>query len=386
MARPRKLNNTPEWKQFEELIAEFHRSLPGIENVRLTPNERVRGKITERLRQLDLTLRYTVAGIYPIFIAIEARDYGRVLDVHHVEAFIPKLADVGAKLGIIITSSSFSDSAVKTARHYGIELLALRNIPNFDWSEYIDSTVFRAFVTRMNLTGLQVTLIDTNDETRLRLLLKEYPLESVVIDTHDSPTKTIADIVRLVWEALPTERQLGLNQPVFQFEPPAELIVPGHDGFPIRQLVIGFDTAILVIDKRDLPLVSVQTMGPHGADKPYVIRAKTDTIRPSRDIGNAIIVTNDNLAAQPPDIQETIRGLLSGSLVAQPATPQDPSKLRIGSTLSGYLVASVPHEIITSDDSNFQLILESVSVPSAVASQPAPSKPGPRRRQKSRST
>src|SRR5262249_8639118 len=95
----------PKWKRFENLVAEIQRALaPGAA---ISQNERIRGKNTGALREIDIVVRQSV-GQFGILIIVDCKDHGNPLDVKDVEAFAGLAEDVGANKGAMVAANGFS--------------------------------------------------------------------------------------------------------------------------------------------------------------------------------------------------------------------------------------------------------------------------------------
>lgn len=124
----------PKWRRFEKLVASVQSELsPGAQ---VTHNEWIRGKKTDELRQVDVTVR-TQVGQYPLLIAMDCKDLRRPATVNHVEAFAGLLEDVGANKGALVASNGFSAAAKKRAKEAGIDLFRLVDAEDHDWRAYV---------------------------------------------------------------------------------------------------------------------------------------------------------------------------------------------------------------------------------------------------------
>jgi hypothetical protein len=55
-------------------------------------------------------------------LVAEAKLHKDTIDINHVDAFITKIKDVNAKIGIIVVSSKYTKSQKKLAKKFDIEL------------------------------------------------------------------------------------------------------------------------------------------------------------------------------------------------------------------------------------------------------------------------
>lgn len=114
----------------------IHRFLaPGAEVRR---NYRVRGR-SGRRRQLDVTISQSVASI-PLFIVLECKRYKRPVGIEKVEAFVTKLRDVKADVGVMISASGFDEGALASARENKVYLKTYREADETDfWQRFVQA-------------------------------------------------------------------------------------------------------------------------------------------------------------------------------------------------------------------------------------------------------
>ena len=114
-------------RDFEELIARIEQMLSPKGAVIKSPDY-IRDLITNRLREVDASIKIP-DGESTRLVTIECRDHrkGRQ-DDRWIEQLITKREKIGAWRTIAVSSSGFSDSAIATARHYGVELRRLDQI------------------------------------------------------------------------------------------------------------------------------------------------------------------------------------------------------------------------------------------------------------------
>lgn len=118
------------WRKFEETVYEIQKKLSGNSNVEF--NYKVKGKLTNRSRQVDIAMFNNIGG-YHIFIAIECKDYSRKVGIEHVESFAQKIEDIGANVGVLISSKGFTKSAINLAKIKKIETKRLIDEGNEDY-------------------------------------------------------------------------------------------------------------------------------------------------------------------------------------------------------------------------------------------------------------
>lgn len=116
----------PEWKKFEQLIARIEADA-GPLSLTVTSPDRIRSKITGRLREVDASVR-TKIGTSNILITIECRKRKTTQDVTWIEQLATKRNHIGADRTIAVTSTDFSAEAKAIAHHHGIDLRRLSEV------------------------------------------------------------------------------------------------------------------------------------------------------------------------------------------------------------------------------------------------------------------
>lgn len=117
------------WKNFEESATQASSKIFSTQIVK--PNQKVMGTISQVLRQIDIKVGDEE------FIDIECKDHSAPVDLPIVEQFANKLKDENAKSGIIVSNSGFTESALKTAKHYNIKPVALIDKGHANTSKFL---------------------------------------------------------------------------------------------------------------------------------------------------------------------------------------------------------------------------------------------------------
>jgi hypothetical protein len=99
----------PKWKRFEKLIHQIHSQL-APQGAQVTGNDKIVGCESKVERQLDVTIRATVAQ-YKLLIVVECKDETRPIDVGAMGQFASLLRDVKANKGVMISTSGFTSAA-----------------------------------------------------------------------------------------------------------------------------------------------------------------------------------------------------------------------------------------------------------------------------------
>jgi predicted Mrr-cat superfamily restriction endonuclease len=93
------------WKEFEALVARLQRAFN--KTAKVICNEKIPGKRSGRVRQIDISIR-TKIGTENVLMIVECRMRNRKIDVQAVEAFAGVMNDVGARTGIMVSTSGFT--------------------------------------------------------------------------------------------------------------------------------------------------------------------------------------------------------------------------------------------------------------------------------------
>jgi hypothetical protein len=115
-----------EWREFERLIARIEADA-GPQSLVVTSPDRLRCKLTGRMREVDASIRAQV-GTTEILVTIECRRRKRTQDVTWIEQLATKKSSIGADRTIAVSASDFSSEALTVASRLGISLRKLSEI------------------------------------------------------------------------------------------------------------------------------------------------------------------------------------------------------------------------------------------------------------------
>jgi phosphoribosylglycinamide formyltransferase-1 len=167
------LTRQKKWQRFEDLVAQIQRTLTPQSKV--TENDRIRGRRTKGLRQIDISIRHKV-GQYEILIVMDCKDYKRPVDVKHVEEFMGLVDDVGANKGAIVSASGFTKTAKERAKDAGVDLYRLVDAEKHEWRTYVsvptlcDFRTLESFKFILEPKGPFVIKEELEDARRIALL------------------------------------------------------------------------------------------------------------------------------------------------------------------------------------------------------------------------
>lgn len=128
----------PKWKRFEALVAQVQKAFSP--DAKITLNERIMGRWSDTLREVDIVVRQQV-GQFGILIILDCKDHKRPVDVKHIEEFIGLVGDVSANKGAMVSASGFTETAKTRAVNSGVDLYRLVDAEAHDWQTYVSIPV-----------------------------------------------------------------------------------------------------------------------------------------------------------------------------------------------------------------------------------------------------
>lgn len=126
----------PSWELYERLIARIVADQLST-GYCVTPNARLRGVISERVRQVDVLIDFRHDTDNTRRIIIDAKKRARKVDVPDVESFRGLMEDVGASHGYLVSSAGYTKAAEKRAQEsVSLRIVPLDRLNDFDPSEW----------------------------------------------------------------------------------------------------------------------------------------------------------------------------------------------------------------------------------------------------------
>lgn len=153
---------TPEWRKFEKLIARIEQAMAPTGAVVTSP-DRIPDKVTGELREVDASIRYKV-GTSPVLITIECRDRTAVEDVRWIEQLAEKQRGIGASISVAVSSSGFSEPAIKKAAAVGIQVRVLNDATPCEFVQWLSLDNCQIIVDEWALAELNLELFDAPDD------------------------------------------------------------------------------------------------------------------------------------------------------------------------------------------------------------------------------
>jgi hypothetical protein len=179
---------TPEWRQFEKVIARIEHAMAPSGAVVASP-DRFRDKVTGEFREVDASIRYKV-GTCPVLITIECRDRTSVEDVRWIEQLAEKQRSIGASLTVAVSSLGFSGSAIKKAAATGIQVRTFADARADDFVQWLKTQNIELDISSWALAELALELYDAPHDAELLPAVHESfrqhgPLAPILIRNSD---------------------------------------------------------------------------------------------------------------------------------------------------------------------------------------------------------
>jgi len=194
------------WQRFENLVAQIQRTLTPQSKV--TQNDRIQGRQTKGLRQIDISIRHKV-GQYEILIVMDCKDYKRPIDVKCVEEFMGLVDDVGANKGALVSASGFTNTAKTRAKDAGIDLYRLIDAEKHEWQTFVSIPVLCDFRRIKSFNFVFSGSIPSGiNEFRQGFDLRRL----VIYDQKGSPIDTLGNLLARRWNNNFLPKEPGTHQ------------------------------------------------------------------------------------------------------------------------------------------------------------------------------
>lgn len=269
-------------KAFEELVARMETTLAPHGAVVTSPDF-IRDKITNRMREVDASIRIP-DGDSTRLITVECRDHRKgKQDDRWIEQLVTKREKIGASLTVAVSSSGFSESAIISAKHFGIALRRLDEITDGEIApEWAGLSKFKIEVlesqfhaTDIALFGLNKTPI-TPDQLRpdlLHRLRSDLTFTRFLISRGDDPPISAADLGRMV-NAPYLEKDGDSTAVTYTFDLHDGWYVETIDGpQPVSIVQVGFQYTLRILPA---PICSVKQYSSEEQPLMELVSAKTD--------------------------------------------------------------------------------------------------------------
>jgi len=189
---------TPKWRQFEKMIARIEHTIAPSGAV-VASHDRIPDNVTGELREVDVSIRYKV-GTCPVLITIECRDRTSVADVRWIEQLAEKRRSIGASITVAVSSSGFTEPAIKKAAALGIQVRILTDATADDFVQWLKFQNVQLDVSEWALAELALELYDAPADAELLPAFQESfrqhgPLAPIFISNSDGKRHNIENIL-----------------------------------------------------------------------------------------------------------------------------------------------------------------------------------------------
>lgn len=165
----------------------------------VTSPDRIPDKVTGQLREVDASIRCNV-GTCSVLITIECRDRNSVEDVRWIEQLGEKKRSVGAAITVAVSSSGFTDPAIKKATALGIQVRTLTDASAEAFIHWLTFQNVELDVSEWSLAELALELYDAPDDAELTPALQQSfrqqgPLAPIFVSNSDGKRLNVENIL-----------------------------------------------------------------------------------------------------------------------------------------------------------------------------------------------
>lgn len=123
----------PEWRDYEEEIHQHLKELVGDDGI-IVFDKKIRGQFSRTIRQVDIWVEGSFAGGLEksLRAAVDCKHFAKKITLPTVESFIGLVQDVGADLGIMVTSSGYSKPAERRVENQPFRLRVIPKVELVD--------------------------------------------------------------------------------------------------------------------------------------------------------------------------------------------------------------------------------------------------------------
>lgn len=146
-------------REFELLTSRIEGALAPT-GARIKSPDRIRDKITGQFREVDASIRYTVGSV-ELLITIECRDRARIQDVTWIEQVATKRTHIGADRTIAVSSTGFTEAAIRAAQAHGISVRLISDITDEDIRSLTDKLEVTVTTITLALGEMTLTYMET---------------------------------------------------------------------------------------------------------------------------------------------------------------------------------------------------------------------------------
>ncbi len=174
--------------QYEIFTQEIYQSLidaQGIDTIKVEHDIKIEGRSGQK-HQIDVFWEYKIAGINHR-VAIECKNYNKVVSVGKVRDFYGVLSDIGNINGIMVTKEGYQKGSKEFAKHYGINLKELREPKEEDWKGRIKSIV------------VNMVMVVPNIKSRFIAVDEEWVKRNITLPENGDFSYSIGGMADQIW-------------------------------------------------------------------------------------------------------------------------------------------------------------------------------------------
>ena len=110
-------------REFEEAVYQFMTALDP--NAKVQFDVKVLDRDTGTKRQVDCWIDAKIGGHIPFSVAVSCKDHRRPVDISKMETFCSEISSTGANMGVMYSSSGYTEPALEKARSLRIQCCRL---------------------------------------------------------------------------------------------------------------------------------------------------------------------------------------------------------------------------------------------------------------------
>jgi hypothetical protein len=238
----------PKWRKFEKVTAGVQKFTEMGATV--IHDDRIRGKNSKRLRQIDVSVRFK-QGLSDYLLIVECKLAKRKVSLEKIESLITKMRDVGADRAIMVTNHGYQVGAIETARAHNIDLRTLTEQVH-DWTSVVKSEVrsFPFFAgAEFDHDPLEAPL------TQQRWSPVTYEAIKFLRIAEQKPLITLADLVKNIALQIYEKGERLPAEVTVPFEPSWHMIFPNvTHSIEVRGVRLSFEPYLVKSERRlDIP-------------------------------------------------------------------------------------------------------------------------------------
>lgn len=181
-----------EWEELEKMVADIQKQL--APDATVLHNHHVMGK-SGRKRKLDVTISQRISS-FPIFIIFDCKHHSKPVTLKDTAAFSVQIEDVGATLGVMVSSSGFDAGARAIAKDKRIILQTFRKAGKTDWNNLLGENAW-SILTGVQLSRVSATavLIGNSDSV-------DISFETPILDENEGVLENLSKVFWDTWNEM----------------------------------------------------------------------------------------------------------------------------------------------------------------------------------------